>query len=80
MALTDIVTSEGNSSVAARGNGGTVSDALSRQAISLSRFLTSPAVGDVKTGVAYGRQGTELTGTYAAVGGSGVSRGRLTNA
>jgi len=42
--------------------------------------LVLPAAADVKLGTGYGADGTELTGTYAAAGGSGVSRGRITNA
>jgi len=42
--------------------------------------LVLPVAADVKLGVGYGADGTELTGTYAATGGSGVSRGRVTNA
>lgn len=42
--------------------------------------LVLPAIADVKNGVSYGADGTEYTGTYSASGGSGVSRGRITNA
>lgn len=42
--------------------------------------LVLPITSDVKLGVGYGADGTELTGTYSAVGGSGVSRGRVVNA
>jgi len=42
--------------------------------------LVLPVIADVKGGVSYGADGTELTGTYAAGGGGGVSRGRITNA
>ena len=43
--------------------------------------LVLPVIADVKSGVSYGADGTEYTGTYAGGGGgSGVSRGRITNA
>jgi hypothetical protein len=70
MALTDIVSEGGESSAAARGDIGTLTDILSRDGMSGYCFLTVPAIADVKSGVEYGQQGTELTGTY--IGGGGV--------
>jgi hypothetical protein len=63
MALTDILSEAGESSVAARGNVGTLVDILARDGMSHYRFLSVPAVGDVEASVLYGKQGVELTGT-----------------
>ncbi len=71
MALTDIVSEGGESSSASRGNIGTIADALARDGMSHYIFLSVPVIADVKSGVVYGKQGTELTGTYVAVGGGG---------
>ena len=80
MALTDIVFDDNNSSAAARGDIGTLDDILARDGMSSRLLLAVPVVADVKSGVQYGQQGTELTGTYVASGGGGVSRGRVANA
>lgn len=67
MALTDIIFAAENSAEAARGNSGSVSDSL------LARFSnalvltggggTFPAVGDVDSGVTFGPNGADYTGT-----------------
>lgn len=69
MALTDIVFSGANTVRAARGNTGTVVNTVFSKACA-SRFIDCPGVSDVKDGVAYGRQGAELTGTYLGPGGA----------
>ena len=68
MPLTDIVSEGGMSSVAARGNIGVIVDALARDGMSHYKFLSVPVIADVKSGVVYGKQGTELTGTYVGGG------------
>lgn len=68
MALTDIVSEGGESSAAARGNVGVITDALSRDGMSGYKFVAVPVVADVKNGTVYGKQGTELTGTYVGGG------------
>jgi len=72
MALTDIVTSFGQSPVLAfdRGDVGTVLDAVSN---GLTEFITPrlgvgqvfPSVGDVDLGVTFGPTGADYTGTLA---------------
>lgn len=80
MAFTDIVFSENFSSFADRGDIGTLVDITHSQKQENNVFLEVPVVGDVKSGVVYGHQGTELTGTYVAGGGSNTySRGRVVN-
>ena len=70
MALTDIVSEGGESSAAARGDIGTLVDILARDGMSGYKYVAVPVIADVKSGVVYGKQGTELTGTY--VGGGGL--------
>lgn len=81
MALTDIVFDDNNSAAAARGDIGSAVDSLSPQ-MSHRLLLAVPVIADVKIGVQYGQQGTELTGTYVGGGGGGntYSRGRVVNA
>ena len=78
MALTDIVSEGGESSAAARGDIGTLEDILDSRGYCNRLTLAVPTVGQVQTGVVFGPQ-SSLTGTYVG-GGSGVSRGRVTNA
>lgn len=70
MALTDIVSEGGESSAAARGDIGVIVDALARDGMSHYSFLSVPVVADVKSGIVYGKQGSELTGTYVGGGGA----------
>ena len=80
MALTNIVFSSGSSSVAARGDTGTLSNITASRMCS-RRFLVVPLAAQVESGVTYGQQGTELTGSFVGGGGgSGVSRARVVNA
>jgi hypothetical protein len=81
MALTDVVFSSDNSASANRGDVGTVTDSSSEK-ISNSLFITVPTAAQVESGVTFGHQGTELTGSFigGGGGGSGVSRGRIANA
>jgi hypothetical protein len=71
MALTDIVSEAGESSAAARGNVGVITDALSRDSMSNSLFLTVPLASQVETGVVFGPQ-DGLTGSFAGGGGGGT--------
>lgn len=71
MAFYDIVSPPGHSPSGAylsRGNGGTVVDAVGKRTVA-RHFLAVPAAADVKSGVQYGQQGTELTGSYVGGGG-----------
>ena len=78
MALTDVVFMSGNSASAARGDIGTLTDILPGL-LSHRLLLVVPLVGQVQSGVAYGQQGTELTGTFVGGGGAGMSRSRVAN-
>lgn len=74
MALYDIVSPPGYSpsgAAMARGNGGTIEDAVGARTIGVLT-LSVPAAADVKSGVQYGHQGTELTGSYVGGGGGGA--------
>lgn len=77
MALTDVVSPTGISNMA-RGNVGTVTDVVVPRG-SDKIFIDTPVVGDVKSGVQYGQQGTELTGTYTGSGATTYSRSRVVN-
>lgn len=79
MALTDVVFDSGNSAAAARGNVGTLTDCLPEK-ISHRLNLVVPLASQVQSGVTFGQQGTELTGSYVGGGSAGVSRGRVVNA
>lgn len=78
MALTDVVSPTGISNMA-RGNTGTVVDVdVPRGSDKL--FIGMPDTTEVQSGVQYGQQGTELTGSYTGAGGSsGYSRSRVVN-
>jgi len=80
MALTDITFAEGFSELANRGNIGVLVDIDFTPKLASYLFLVVPVVGDVKSGVVYGQQGTEKTGTYVASGGSTYARNRVVNA
>lgn len=74
----DDITGDGMMEMA-RGNTGTVLDACAPSTCHELR-LTIPASTDVKTGVQFGQQGTELVGSYVGSGAAGYSRGRVVNA
>lgn len=76
MALTDIVDNVGiyqNAENAARGNVGTLVDIIGKPNVERI-FQTQPTIAQVQSGVQYGQQGTELTGTFSGGGGSGGIR------
>jgi hypothetical protein len=77
MALTDVVSPTGVS-FADRGDIGTVEDVVTSNG-SDKMFLDVPTVGQVQSGVQYGQQGTELTGTYTGSGATTYSRSRVVN-
>ena len=68
MALTDVVSGV-QTDLLTRGNSGTVVDVDSERRVD-KLFIDVPVVGEVQSGVQYGQQGTELTGSYVG-GGSG---------
>lgn len=82
MALEDVVSTAGYASVAGfanRGNIGTLEDQLGKPDVSYL-YIDVPIAAEVQSGVQYGQQGTELTGSYVGGGGgSGYSRSRVVN-
>lgn len=74
MALTDILAYGGKQGIneMSRGNIGTLSDALSLRKAVQEEKLVVPVVGDVKSGVQYGVNGNQLTGTYVGGGGGNI--------
>lgn len=76
MALTDVLFMSANAAEADRGDVGTLEDILPDE-MSNSVFLTLPTVAQVQSGVAYGQQGDELTGTASGGGGNTYSRSRV---
>lgn len=78
MALTDVVSGV-QTDLMARGDIGTVVDVDSERRVD-KLFIDVPIVGEVQSGVDYGQQGTELTGTYVGGGGGNTySRSRVVN-
>lgn len=84
MALTDVVGEAGNAANASRanrGNGGTLTDALGRLRNSNYSYIRVPAAAEVQSGVQFGLQGTQYTGSYTGGGATPTySRGRVVNA
>lgn len=77
VALTDVLFMSANAAEADRGDVGTLEDILPDE-MSNSVFLTVPTVAQVQSGVEYGQQGNELTGTYVGGGGGNTySRARV---
>ena len=80
MALTDVLFASANAAEADRGDVGTLEDILPDD-MSGRLFLTVPTAAPVQSGVSFGQQGSELTGTYTGSGGSSTySRSRVVNA
>lgn len=71
MALTDIMSGGSGEQEMARGDIGSVTDMLSPRRMIQEERLVVPAIADVKSGIQYGVNGDQLTGTY--VGGGGGS-------
>lgn len=71
MALNDIVFSSRGVQEENRGNIGSVTDITTRKRSVQEEKLVVPVVTDVKSGIQYGVNGDQLTGTY--VGGGGGS-------
>lgn len=69
--LTDIQSDGYNCAEFSRGNIGSVTDSIAQGYNELRMFLVVPATTDVKSGIQYGQQGTEKTGTYVGGGGGG---------
>lgn len=67
MALTDIVSNTGTD-LMDRGDIGTLEDVDAPDFVD-NLFIDVPLVGEVQSGVQYGQQGDELTGTFVGGGG-----------
>lgn len=70
MALTDIVSNTGTD-LMSRGNTGTVVDVDARAFVD-KLFIDLPAAAEVQSGVQFGQQGDEFTGSYVGGGGGGT--------
>lgn len=70
MALNDIISSHGIQEEN-RGDIGSVTDIVSRFRSVQEEKLVVPVVTDVKSGIQYGINGDQLTGTYIGGGGGG---------
>ncbi len=80
MALTDAL-GGANASNAARGNVGTLVDTLGQSRNSGYSYVLLPASAQVQSGVQFGLQGTQYTGSYTGGGSTPTySRGRVVNA
>jgi hypothetical protein len=79
MALTDVVSNTGTD-LMARGDSGTVTDVDARSFVD-KLFIDLPAAAEVQSGVQFGQQGDEFTGSYVGGGGGGntYSRSRVVN-
>ena len=71
MALNDIMSGSNGTQEMARGNIGSVTDMTQGLRMVQEETLVSPAAADVKSGVQYGVNGNQLTGSYVGEGGGG---------
>lgn len=71
MALNDIMSGDNGTQEMARGDIGSVTDMTACCRMVQEESLVVPVATDVKSGIQYGVNGDELTGSYVGEGGGG---------